>query len=110
MSQISELKTDYFVYNGTRFVFIDGLFCKIIAQCYDALQQQLSFPDYFGRNLDALEEMLSDLEWIEEERIKIIIANGEGILSEDPKKRKIFLDILNSSENEKLEVIYLGKK
>ena len=97
----------FFVENNIRYVFIDGNVCKSIDQCYASLKQQLSLPDYFGNNLDALDEVLSDLEWIHEKKIKIIILNSAGLLAKDISKRNDFLDVLNSAENEKLEIIYL---
>ncbi|MEO9023254.1 MAG: barstar family protein [Ginsengibacter sp.] len=110
MSAILNTDTNYYSENNIRFVFIDGHTCNRIGKCYDTLQQQLSLPDYFGRNLDALDEMLDDLEWVTEEKVKIIILNSDELLTDDLEKKTIFLDILNSSENEKLEIIYPGRR
>ncbi|MDQ2719293.1 MAG: barstar family protein [Bacteroidota bacterium] len=108
MSATSNLSANYYVENNIRYVFMDGNACKHINDCYTTLQQQLSLPDYFGKNLDALEEVLADLDWIKEEKIKMIISNSDALLSGEIAKKKEFLDILNSSENVKLEIIYLG--
>ncbi len=108
MSVILNVPASYYAENNIRYVFVDGNACKHIDMCYATLQQQLSIPDYFGKNLDALEEVLSDLDWIKEEKIKIIISNSFTLLTNDSAKKKDFLGILNSSENEKLEIIYLG--
>lgn len=108
MATVLNIAENYYSENNIRYVFLDGMLCRNLDQCYDTLQEQLSFPDYFGRNLDALEEVLSDLEWIKEEKVKIIILNTEQLLINDLKKRKAFLDILNSSDNKKIEVVYLG--
>ncbi|HET7118059.1 MAG TPA: barstar family protein [Hanamia sp.] len=110
MSDHKQVSSSYFVENNTRYVFIDGNVCKFIDQCYATLKQQLSLPDYFGNNLDALEEVLSDLDWINEEKIKIIILNSNELLTKDISKKKDLLEIFNSSENKKLEIIYLDKK
>jgi RNAse (barnase) inhibitor barstar len=77
--------------------------------CYDTLQQQLSLPGYFGKNLDALEEVLDDLEWIKEKNIKIIISGLASLLQNDLAKKQNFLDILHAAGNKKIEIIYLGK-
>ena len=108
MSAILNVSENYFVENNIRYVFIDGYACKHLDKCYATLQQQLSLPDYFGKNLDALEEMLADLDWIPETKIKMILLNPDVLLSNDSAKKKDFLDILNSCENEKMELIYLG--
>ncbi|MGN6530960.1 MAG: barstar family protein [Ginsengibacter sp.] len=107
MSAISKISQSYFTENNIRYVFIDGNTCTNIEQCYKTLQQQLSIPDYFGHNLDALEEVLGDLDWVVESTIKIILLNSDAFLSEDKKKKTVFLDILNSVKNEKMEIIYL---
>ncbi len=107
MSAISKISESYFAENNIRYVFIDGNTCKKIEQCYKTLQQQLSIPDYFGHNLDALEEVLADLDWIEESTVKIILLNSDALLSEDKEKKSIFFDILNSCKNEKMEIVYL---
>mgnify|MGYP001548716761 FL=1 len=108
MSAISNIPKSYFSENNIRYVFIDGTVCKQIDGCYKTLQLQLSLPDYFGNNLDALEEVLSDLEWINEEKVRIIILNRPELLLNDANKKEFFLDILNSCSNEKIEIIYLG--
>lgn len=98
--------TSYFAEDNIRYVFIDGNCCHHMADCYASLRQQLSLPDYFGDNLDALEEVLNDLEWIPEEQIKVIFLNLKSLL-ENEEKRAAFLDVFVSSEQEKMEVIFL---
>lgn len=109
MSSVINVPVSYFSENNIRYVFMDGNACKYIDGCYRVLQQQLSIPEYFGKNLDALEEVLADLDWIEEKRIKIIILNSDGLLAGDMAKKEAFLAVLNSNENKKLEILYLGK-
>jgi RNAse (barnase) inhibitor barstar len=92
--------------NNIRYVLIDGNTCTQLTDCYIVLQHQLNIPDYFGRNLDALEEVLADLEWIPEEKIKIIILDTTVLLAAEADKKNDFLNILNTCENERLEVMY----
>lgn len=98
---------NYYSANDTRYVFIDGNTCDTMEKCYITIAQQLSMPDYFGYNLDALEEVLADLEWIEEEKIIIIILNGSALLGLEPDLKGGFLAILKASDNARVEVIGL---
>ncbi len=109
MSAIINITTSYYTENNTRYVFLDGVSCKEMEDCYRALERQLSIPGYFGRNLDALEEVLNDLDWIAEEKIKIIIADIPSLLENDLKKKDNFLEILHTASNPAIEIIYLGK-
>jgi len=108
MSTILNFPEPYYSENNIRYVFLDGRSCKQTDDCYATLQKQLSLPDYFGNNLDALEEVVNDLDWIQEEKIKIIILNSSELLVNEAHKKESFLDILNECDNEKLEIIYLG--
>ena len=49
---------------------IDGAAIKTREQLHDALARQLSFPDYYGRNLDALFDCLTDL--AEETELRLV--------------------------------------
>lgn len=108
MSTILNIPATYYAENNIRYVFIDGNACKHIDKCYVTLQEQLSLPDYFGKNLDALEEVLADLEWIPQEKVRFIIFNQQDLLSHDTEKKNDFLYILNSCENEKVGIVYVG--
>ena len=109
MSHVINFSMPYFSENNIRYVFLDGRACKRIDDCYATLRTQLSLPNYFGNNLDAFEEVLSDLDWISEAKVKIIILNAFELLANEADKKESFFDILNSIENEKLEIIYLGE-
>ncbi len=107
MSNIKNITTAYFSKNNERIVFIDGNTCDTIEKCYTTLQQQLSIPDYFGHNLDALEEVLADLEWVEEEVIQIILLNETALLKNDLLKKDALMDILKNNENDKILITVL---
>jgi len=108
MSVVTKTTEGFYTDNHNRYVFLDGLACQDLDACYACLQQQLSLPAYFGKNLDALDEMLSDLDWIQEEKIKVVIMNPDALLSKDKKKKNDFLAVLNGGESKKLEIVYLG--
>ena len=109
MSNIINKNQSFFVENNTRFVFIDGDANDVIEKCYATLKVQLSIPDYFGNNLDALEEVMNDLDWIEEEKINIIISGENNLLKNDLESKNDFLEILETSSLEKISIVYLIK-
>jgi RNAse (barnase) inhibitor barstar len=108
MSNIKNMKATYFVNNNERYVFIDGNTCDNLDKCYTTLQQQLSIPNYFGNNLDALEEVLADMEWIAEDTVHIIIINEKELLKNDLQSKDAFMDIIKHNDNIKISVTLLG--
>jgi RNAse (barnase) inhibitor barstar len=64
-------------------------------QLFDVLAEKLRFPDYFGRNWDALEECLRDLSWLPKDQ-PIVIVHDDLPLSANDASRSIYLDLLIS--------------
>lgn len=56
----------------------------------------LKFPSYYGKNWDALEECLSDLEWMPAEGYVLLILDATNVLSEAPDQMFILSGILDS--------------
>lgn len=61
---------------------LDGNNIKTEADFYKAIASSLSFPDYFGENLDALYDCLNDLDWIAQSTIIIQFDNYDDLLSQ----------------------------
>jgi RNAse (barnase) inhibitor barstar len=78
---------------------IDGQKATSIKDFHEQIGAALNFPDYSGKNLDALDEMLNDLEWIEEEKVIIYITNSNDWLSKEKTDDKILsiLDIFDAT-------------
>ena len=110
MDKVKTTPANYYRIDNERLVFIDGNTCDTLAKCYTTLAQQLSLPDYFGFNLDALEEVLADADWIEEDKIHIIILNEADLLKNDLSRKNAFLEIITQNDNKKMDVTILGKK
>lgn len=63
---------------------------------YDAFAEQLKFPDYFGRNLAALNDCLCDLEMPEEGGRALVFKNYDQFAKIDGEIAQIVLDIIHS--------------
>ena len=107
MENIIENESSFFVANNTRYVFLDGIALDTIEKCYATLTKQLSLPDYFGNNLDALEEVMNDLDWVKEKNIVIIIAAEKLLLQHNEIFKNDFLEILETSSLENISLVYL---
>lgn len=73
-------------------------------QLFDYFEKALHFPNYFGRNWDALEECLSDLSWLEVRRVTI----RHSALPSLGGDTQVYLDVLKDAQvgsNKELVVI-----
>ena len=57
------------------------------AELFDELALAFEFPDYFGRNWDAVADCLGDLEWLEAEGFVLIIDDVGGCGLSEPYAR-----------------------
>jgi RNAse (barnase) inhibitor barstar len=73
------------------FVTVDSSFLNK-SELLQELSHQLRFPDYFGKNWDALYDCMTDLSWISERQIIVVLSNF-SCLKEDEKKT--FWNIVN---------------
>jgi len=77
---------------------IDGKKTVTLRQFYEEIADLLEIPD-FGYNLDALNDSLNDLQWLEDERIVLYITNTSEFISKerDPAKMGSVLSILDAT-------------
>lgn len=61
----------------------------------EALAMAGSFPDYFGKNWDALRDCLCDFNWVTQR--KIVIAHADLPLRGDDADCRIYLNILRDA-------------
>ena len=81
----------------------DGMIANVRADLatvdalFDVLTEALHLPNYFGRNWDALDEVLGDLSWLAPRRVVIVHAD----LPELPADQlRVYLDVLRTAVDE----------
>lgn len=58
---------------------IDGQVVRSDAALFAALSEAFQFPDYFGCNWDALDEVLRDLEWVAPTKVVLTLDGRQGV-------------------------------
>ena len=85
----------------TLVAIIEGQHTDTLEKFYSSIAIQLKFPDNFGNNFDAFDEMMNDLEWLEEDRVYLIFRNYDVFLvEENDEDREIILTILDDASTE----------
>ena len=84
--------SDFFV------AHIDGQRTTTLRQFYEEIADILEFP-VPGFNLDALNDSLNDLQWLEDEKIVLYITNTESFISKerDPVKLSSVLQVFDAT-------------
>ena len=81
-------------------IILDGNILADAAQAHDYLKEMLEFPEYYGKNLDALHDCLTDLENVE---ITITSPDEDGAIFQrmlrvfkaaDRENETLYLNIL----------------
>lgn len=83
---------------------LDGAKTKTLEKFYKKIAIRLEFSEYFGKNLDALADMLSDLSWLKAPSVVLYIKNMDQFLSEETEeKRTIVLEIFDEAASGQIE-------
>lgn len=78
---------------------IDGKKARTLRGFYPRISKALFFPDYFGKNLDALFDCLCSLEVVGKQDIVLVIHHAGSFLEkEKPEKREAAFDVLREAE------------
>lgn len=64
----------------------------------DAIATALSFPDWFGRNLDALYDCLTDLSWLPGGEHVLIWPGSDALKEADPRAYLAVRSVLSDAE------------
>ncbi len=80
---------------------VDGSDCKNRSDLFIEFYRLFEFPAYFGRNWDALDECITDLEWMPGEGYVLVVKNADRLLSEETQDDyDIFIRTLKKSGEE----------
>ncbi len=84
---------------GWHIARIEGKAATSLKAFYEQIEQALDFPDYFGHNLDSLDEMLNDLQWIEADKILLYIKDSADWLIKEKTDGKLstLIDLLEAT-------------
>lgn len=63
---------------------VDGRRCRTKAALLDALARAFALPASAGRNWDAIEEALADLEWLPAPGYALIVTHADALLADAP--------------------------
>lgn len=76
----------------------------------DAIAEALSFPDWSGRNLDALHDSLTDLSWLPAGEHTLVWPDRDVLAKHDPKAsaaiESVLRDAQRASGDRRLTVVY----
>jgi RNAse (barnase) inhibitor barstar len=82
---------------GYAFFHIDGKNITRKEQLLNHVATALHFPKSFGHNWDALEESLTDLEWIDADGYVIYYDHIDGLLETHPDQFETLVEILRDA-------------
>jgi len=82
---------------GFAFFHIDGKNIARKEQLLTAAALSMHFPSTFGKNWDALEECLTDLEWVDGDGYVIYYDHIDGLLAAHPDQFETLVEILRDA-------------
>lgn len=77
--------------------------CRTIAEALERLGKDLAFPDYYGSNLDALHDCLTDPDWQAEAGLVLLIQGLGALRSGDPEGFSRLIEVLSSAAADRAE-------
>jgi len=82
---------------GYAFFHIDGKNIARKEQLLNHAATAMHFPKSFGHNWDALEECLTDLEWVDGDGYLIYYDHIDGLLNDHPDQFETLVEILRDA-------------
>ena len=92
---------------NTLLVCLDGQKIQNRNELFESLAELLEFPNFFGNNFDALDDMLNDLSWINADHVILYIFRANNMFTNlnELENKRIFFDILASCSNSKIDIV-----
>jgi len=75
---------------------IDGENVRNKIEMFEVFSKKLKFPNYFGKNFDALYDMLTDLSWLKKNELSINVQNFNNLSNNDLKLLKSTISNANN--------------
>jgi RNAse (barnase) inhibitor barstar len=79
---------------------IPGEKCETKEDLFTHFGSTLKFPNYFGKNWNAFEECIRDLEWLPAGGYVIVIDRAERLLIVNESDYRLFVDIMQKAGRE----------
>lgn len=79
---------------------VRGKKCSTVKDLFNEISAALQFPYYFGENWDALDECITDLEWIPGNGYLLFIPDADMVLTNSGRDFQIFVDVLQNAGKE----------
>jgi RNAse (barnase) inhibitor barstar len=83
--------------HGFAFFHVEGKNIARKEQLLNHVATALRFPDEFGHNWDALEESLTDLEWVDADGYVLYYDHIDGLLGAHPDQFETLIEILRDA-------------
>lgn len=107
---LSEVRSAWLSLPGRRWIDLDGRRMRDWPSTYDQLTEAFELPDYFGRNLDALSECLSDQDVLQGSAFVVCMAHAsEALRDANSDALAGLLDTMALAADELAEAINEGQ-
>lgn len=77
-----------------RIIRLDGRCMRDRTSTHEYLKKKFGFPEYYGNNLDALYDLLTELSW----PVKVILTHSDALTDQQPDYGKKILRVLELAE------------
>jgi len=110
ISNISDIRSAWLATAGRRWIDLDGKQMGDVPSAYAHLTKAFGLPDYFGQNLNALHECLSDLDGLQGSAFVVYLAHAsEALVSANSDALAGLLDTLTLVADELADPVDEGQ-